>query len=324
MENATARNRIVKRVVAVVIILLCACIVLSMIIGGYYLVSNWININKIHDLKRNVSVGEPGSIYLASASDRPECIDGQSVQLDSTASWSKKNFKAFGYEYSGICGSYRYDSDGELVHTIGVETEFKTVPNVTLIASTVSEDGMFKQLQLADESKRSENEAGRLAESLAEQLLTDLSDYELSVTEETSVRQRRAIGYIYSKRDGDIRLEDYVEIWFAISKEETGTYYQLLEINYDNDHRRNSPEIDSESVYQYVSEKVNESSVERYKKQTRRETAERVNSIKPYDFSIHEDIKGNYFIRCFAEISWQKSYDVFRIDRYEYIVYLPE
>ena len=324
MEKATARNEIVKRTVVAVIILLCACIVFSMIIGGYYLVSNWSNINKIHNLKRNVSVGEPGSIYSASASDRPECIDGQSVQLDSTASWSKKNFKAFGYEYSGICGSYRYDGDGELIHTIGVETEFKTVSNVTLIASTVAEDGTVKQLQLADESKRSEDEAGKLAESLAAQLLTDLSDYEFAVTEETSVRQRHAIGYIYAKYDGDIKLEDYVEIWFAISKEETGTYYQLHQINYDNDHRRNSPEIDSESVYQYVSEKVYESSVERYKTETGRETAERVKSIKPYDFSIHEDIKGNYFIRCSVEICWQNNSDTFFSRRYYYIVYLPE
>lgn len=324
MEKATARNRIAKRAVIVIIILLCACIVLSMIIGGYYLVSNWSDINKINNLKHNVSVGEPGSIYFATASDRPECIDGQSVQLDSTASWSKKNFKAFGYEYSGICGSYRYDSDGELIHTIGVETEFKTVPNVTLISSIVSEDGTVKQLWLADDSQRSEDEAGRLAESLAEQLIPDFLDYEFAVTEETSVRQRRAIGYIYAKYDGDIKLEDYVEIWFAISKEETGTYYQLLEINYDNDHRSNSPEIDSASVYQYVSEKVYESSVERYKKETGRETAERVKSIKPYDFSIHEDIKGNHFIRCSVKICWQNNSDTFFSKRYYYIVYLPE
>ena len=218
-------------------------------------------------------------------------------------------------------GSARY-FDGEIASSVVFEAvaEDKKWGRVTSGAINEENELRYLQYELSTSSKElSEEEREAISRDIANEYLGDLSGYSFSkIQHPKSVikDENRSTIFIYAKYNGNLMLEDYVEVNFA-------SYSNVVTVFLNSDDRESKPDINSEEAWEYICSRV-------YGVFEGNDTDQRrVECEKPYMVGLHKDSKGQWYVRGYVNVNYvyyatDDSAEKIEIHNEEFIVYLPE
>ncbi|MBR2460603.1 MAG: hypothetical protein IKB34_05185 [Clostridia bacterium] len=135
--------------------------------------------------------------------------------------------------------------------------------------------------------KRAYEAIPSVAGDIAKKYIDDIGKYTLKTYVIYSLNLPPTTVYSYAKYNGNIMLEDYVNVYF---REDKGWAVDSVYMNFDD--RKKAPKIDADETYEYVCSKV----------------AERMDDDYEIVYSeLHKDPNGNLYVWCAVQYNYYET-----------------
>ncbi|MBQ9116218.1 MAG: hypothetical protein IJY04_04290 [Clostridia bacterium] len=283
MEEIKKKNKPLRKFLKIVSIILICIILLytifRVVLLSYYVYHNFDHIKDLIKFRYDPDTGKPGDVYQVGEflpyPLRHAVVKGEVPDfLHTNRYW----FTSEAYEHRLFGSVYVYRpvksldvlNNGDKFRLKGIDIMYKdgeiiyrynaydTVSDYTERYKYVMLDagGNIMGIHYGENrtnDKRTAEEIPEMAESIAKKYVDDISEYTLKIHVIDSLNLPPTTLYSYAKYNGNIMLEDYVNVYF---REDLGWGVDSVYMNFDD--RRKAPEIDAEETYEYVCAKVKE------------------------------------------------------------------